>query len=73
MTPPGVTAGKLLWARRAYLAGRDAEEVLAVYLAAADAAPDEAQLAEAQRLAETALARLALIRAQIRARSPEGR
>ncbi|MBI5166033.1 MAG: ferritin family protein [Magnetospirillum sp.] len=56
-----------------HLAGRDAEEVLAVYLAAADAAPDEAQLTEAQRLAETALARLALIRAQIRARSPGGR
>lgn len=47
------------------LACRDAEEVLELYLAVADAAGDEALLFEAQAFSETALARLALIRAQM--------
>ncbi len=49
------------------LACRDAEEVLEAYLAIADAAHEEDLLVAAQHLAEAALARLVLIRAQIAA------
>ncbi len=47
------------------LALRNAEEVLEAYLSVADSAADEALLAEAQRLSEHAVARLAVIRSQI--------
>ena len=47
------------------LALRHAEEVLETYLAAADQATDSAVLDDAQALAETALARLTLIRSRL--------
>ncbi|MBW7851350.1 MAG: rubrerythrin family protein [Rhodospirillales bacterium] len=47
------------------LALRNAEEILEIYMAIAEHAPDEDTMREAQRLGEMAVARLALIRSQL--------
>ncbi len=47
------------------LALKNAEEVFEAYMAAAEQAPDEAVMREAQRLGQHAVARLALIRSQL--------
>jgi rubrerythrin len=62
LSPAALTPGGSLG-----LCERDAKEVLEIYLSVADRAKDEALLAEAQQLAEGAVARLALIRTQLRA------
>jgi rubrerythrin len=60
LSPGSLTALGLL-----RLALRNAEEVLEIYLQAAEHPDDEAMQQEAQRLSEDAVARLAVIRAQL--------